>query len=41
MFAQRYRHVDIEPVAGFLIEETGETTQYWRVIAKDAMAMAE
>ena len=41
MFAQRYRHVDIEPVAGFLIEETGETTQYWRVIAKDAMGMAE
>lgn len=37
IFAPRYRRVSIEPVAGFLIEETGETTQYWRVIAKDAV----
>lgn len=38
MFAPLYRHIEIAPVSGFLIEETGETTQYWRVIAKEAIA---
>lgn len=36
LFKGLYANVTIDPVAGFFLEETNETTQYWRVIAREA-----